>query len=151
MSDPSADDGHISEYQFSPDVHRDISNSHVSWINQWKDDISARGKTNVYLKQISLDYLNICKIKRNNENLGHWTSDCKIINTCLLPLCHIWYTYLNVSVSFRIFFNDRHLSNRCLTYIGDINMKYTINYRVVYSLASNPHKIVIFCINFRGV
>lgn len=33
VGDTSADDSHISEYFFSSDVHRDISNSHVSFIN----------------------------------------------------------------------------------------------------------------------
>lgn len=37
--------GHIAEYKFSPNRHRDLSGSHVSCLNQWKSEISVRGKT----------------------------------------------------------------------------------------------------------
>lgn len=84
----------------SPDGHRHISIIHVSCISQWKGDISILGKTNVYWKQISLDYLELFNIRKNNDTFGYWTNDCKILNTSFLPLCHIWYTYSNVFVSF---------------------------------------------------
>lgn len=36
--------GHIAKYWLSPDRHRDISCSHVSYLNQWNCDILVRGK-----------------------------------------------------------------------------------------------------------